>query len=726
MRKFFAESVASRLGGLAAALAALMVSTFVALAQDRPQSAPGTPVVLVPPKLLTPLPLGSGQAPTVPQSRPLPEGSAPRLRADKPLGKDARPSLVHGPRGISIDPLGEIDSDSVGVLDAKSGGFGVDMWLGSSTDLVARLFDRIVQPAALPGARTLARRLLLSAARPPQGKMVRPNGGSAPSFLARRLQVLLALGDVNSAKALLREVPVHVEERAVELARLNTAFLMNDKSGACGEARAGVAKYDSAPWRKAMVFCQFLAGESAGAYIGADLLREQGVKDDTFFALASMLGGDTEVLFTVPAKLEPLHLAMMRVAQIQITDTFIDSAEMVALRTIAFSPNATLDARLAAAERAEAVGVLKAQSLAQIYGAVTFAPGDISTALSNSDALSGPRGRALLYHAVRAQKVPLAQAEVLAKTFALARTQNRLATTVRAFLPLLEGIKPTQDLAWFATEAARAFYFVGNLELAGRWASLAQRALPAQTIPNSVTAGLPSSAASAPVQPIVNANDGKARATSAVLAKVKLWPFMALTAAGASRKPAAKPSTVGSRGSGAEGLNLVLPVGSVAAPVEASTGGPTAAPASEIEQESLVKKAMASPKPEFNSAMFSQWRKAHATGSENDALVHGALLLTLLDALGMDVPPQAWLETVGSARELGALPPPGLLAALDRSAKEDRVGETVLLVLAVLEADAPKNIHPLVIGPVVGALVRIGLVREARALALEVAYGAGL
>ena len=674
----------------------------------------------------------------------MPQDPAPRLRAVTPSpDAAASPSRAPQARGIRVDTLGEIDPNSVGFLDANTGGFGVDMWAGASADMVARLLARIGRPAALPSARALARRLLLSAARPPRGKAARSGGAAAPSLLARRLQLLLVLGDVKSAKALLGVVPVHVAERAVGLARLNTAFLMNDTSGACGEARAGIVKYDGAPWRKAMVFCQYLAGERMAASIGAELLREQGVGDDAFFALAAMLGGDTEASFTVPAKLEPLHLAMMRVARVQISDTLADSAEAVVLRTIAFSPNAALDARLTAAERAEAAGALEAQSLTQIYGAVTFAPGDITTALTNADALSGSRGRALLYHAARAQKVPAARAEVVAKAFALARTQGRLATAVRAFLPLLEGIKPTEDLAWFATEAARAFYFVGRLELAGQWASLAKRAFPGQAR-QPVTAGSSSSpssmVAAGPPRPMVNAIKGQARAPSGVSAEVRLWPFMAIAAAGA------KSEVVGKDGGVAEGLNLALPPGSVAAPTEVPPDSPTAAdalaevrtvePRPEVDpvtgagpsvvREELVTKAKVPSEPAFDNAMFTRWREARSTGGKTVTPAQGALLLSLLDALGVKVPSQAWLATVGPGREMGALPPPGLVAALDRGAKEGRVGETVLLALAVLGADAPGKLHPSVIGPVVRALVGIGLVPEARALALEVAFGAGL
>ena len=77
MRKSCAEPGAARPGGLMVALTALMVVGSGAMAQDRPQPAPGAPVVLAPPKSLAPRPLGPAQRPVAPQSRPRSQDPAP-------------------------------------------------------------------------------------------------------------------------------------------------------------------------------------------------------------------------------------------------------------------------------------------------------------------------------------------------------------------------------------------------------------------------------------------------------------------------------------------------------------------------------------------------------------------------------------------------------------------------------------------------------------------------
>jgi hypothetical protein len=94
--------------------------------------------------------------------------------------------------------------------------------------------------------------------------------------------------------------------------------------------------------------------------------------------------------------------------------------------------------------------------------------------------------------------------------------------------------------------------------------------------------------------------------------------------------------------------------------------------------------------------------------------------------LGATVPQEAWIETTGAVREMAALPPPGLMAALDQAAAQRRVGETILLALAVLGNDGPEKLHPSVARAVVRALATAGFAAEARALALEVAFGADI
>ena len=108
------------------------------------------------------------------------------------------------------------------------------------------------------------------------------------------------------------------------------------------------------------------------------------------------------------------------------------------------------------------------------------------------------------------------------------------------------------------------------------------------------------------------------------------------------------------------------------------------------------------------------------------AQLPGALLqrlVTVLDALGQDVPIPLW-ELAGETPqpEDGYLPATGVLTDLKEAADAGEVGRTVLLVASVLGPNGPQGAHLIALGDSLRALKRVGLDAEARRLALEALY----
>jgi hypothetical protein len=608
------------------------------------------PVTLAPPQPLAAKPLGS--APLKPK---------PDVQV-KPAGAE---------NGIKVDTLGEIDADSIGLLDAPGGGFGVAMWQGTPRALVERLLPKLPDAPKSVIARELYRRLLLSAAETPAG----PRGKDVPSLVSMRVGRLLAQGDVVSAQALLRVVPARTTDEAIALDRAQVALLMNDNAGACAEVRGRLGDYPSIFWRKGQVFCQLLTGDTAGASIGAGLLSEQGHDDAPFYALTRILGGEKGVAVGGLEKPTPLHMAMMRASRVQVPPSLfgdnVRPGTPAVLRTIALSPNADLDTRLEAAEQAEMRGALKADALIQLYLSVNFTPDELSGALSSAAALSGPRGRALLFRAARNQNVASAQAEIIARALTLARPQGRLGTAVRVFVPQLSVLDPSEDLAWFAAEAGAALYYAGQTAAGAKWRALAEAK------PNATAK--PATSGEAMKMP-----------TDAVL-----WPFVALTTL-----PSPKVTENGS------------------VEVAASDG-----PGAETIKIQPLKPAETGSEG-FDIAGFNRWWQGNAVLGEEQRAARASRILVLMEALGAPVPDEAWSRLVGVGRETPSLPPVGLMTRLKRAAAAGHIGETVLLALTALGSDTPGRTDVRVLGPVVRALHAVGLTDAARRLAVEAVFDA--
>ncbi|MFQ5775987.1 MAG: hypothetical protein ACE5GS_15810 [Kiloniellaceae bacterium] len=103
-----------------------------------------------------------------------------------------------------------------------------------------------------------------------------------------------------------------------------------------------------------------------------------------------------------------------------------------------------------------------------------------------------------------------------------------------------------------------------------------------------------------------------------------------------------------------------------------------------------------------------------------------SLLRASFQALG-ERDPLPWSLIAANGEPVSRLlPNAALLYALEEASDARRIGETVLLSLVVLGEGGPAQSHTLALGAVLSALTRVGLEREARALAIEAALANGV
>lgn len=414
----------------------------------------GKPLRLGPPQELKP----AGEAADALPATPVPLTVVPK--AAEPAGP--APATM-SPGLIQVDTLSTIDPDTAGVLSEDEGGFGIAMWAGTGRALVDTLLPRLPVNATSATMRDLMRRLLLSTAQVPQGES--ESGG----LVALRVRLLAAMGDTSGVDALLKATPGRNQNEQLMRIEADARFLANDNARACALAAGQIREQDSAYWQKAFIFCQALAGENDKAALGVALLREMGEEDAVFFDLVGALAsGKTPTIESLPDP-SPLHLAMARVVKAQLPPDVISSNRPAVLRTVAVSPNAPVELRLEAAERAAAAGALAVDALRQLYTSISFSDEELANPLSKAEAESGPLSRALLYRTSLVQTVPAAQAEAVARALSLAREGGRYASTVRVFMPVIKRIPPSAELLWFAPEAVRALLINGDRETALVW-----------------------------------------------------------------------------------------------------------------------------------------------------------------------------------------------------------------------------------------------------------------
>lgn len=441
---------------IALTLAVGALTAFLAVEQAVAQSGP---VRLTPPQNLAP-----------PQPlRPPGQSANPDTEA-APAGVPARPSLPSSApldAPIQVNRLDTLNPDTAGILTIEEGGFGVDMWAGTSARMLQTMMDRLPVNIHSPVMRELMSRLLLSTAALPKGM---PGDGR---YVARRVALLSAMGDTQHVGQLLDAVPGRSQIGPLMRYEADARFLANDNARACSLAARQIDRQDNAYWQKAFIFCQALAGEHDKAALGLSLLREYGDQDEAFYALVVTLSGNRVPLESLQNP-TPLLLSMARVSNSQLPSDVVSSSSPGILRTIATSPNASIEVRMEAAERAEMAGALDVDNLRQLYTSVTFSDEELANPLSKAEAERGPMSRALLYRASLIQNLPIAKAEAAAKALQLAKEGGRYTSTVRVFMPILKRIPPSSELIWFAPEIIRAFLIGGEQAFAGPWFNLMQ------------------------------------------------------------------------------------------------------------------------------------------------------------------------------------------------------------------------------------------------------------
>ena len=593
------------MGGAAALAAFLFLSAGAALAQQ-----PGEGGATSPSDPLAPLSL----FPRAP--------SSDEARAAE---SESRQAEIKVRSGIEINRLSNLAPETVGLLSLAQGGYGLNLWQGSSRRSVENLLALLPGELASASLRDMARRLLLSEAAAPQ---LAPDERISDSLLVLRAQALLRLGETDALNKLLRLVPATANDRE-EIARLRFAatLLAGEQESACIIVRNVLPRFEGALfWQKAQITCLVLQNNEAAAVLGLDLLREGGDGQADFEqAVNAALGYGPAGSFVAADLLEKVLLARAGAipgAQALRQASPGDLAWLARLATL--SP----EARLPFAELATARGGLPAAELATLYQAVSFTQGERAAALSLTENLSGARARALLFQTAQRQKIAAARAEIVAASLAMARTDRLELPMSQALAPLIRAIPPLPELDWFSGPAVRALLVAGYPAEAQSWLTLARQ--------------------SAPRNPEV------AQALAA------LWPLIQLANLDETR-----PLDIAAW---AEGAGIQDPVAL----------------------------------------------------SQDKILLQG-LLLGLEEETT-----QEWVDLIDPDLLPEPMPDAALVFALIQASATDRIGESLLLTLRLLGQDGPSNSHVAALSVAVQSLARLGLVPEARALAIEAAVLRGL
>jgi hypothetical protein len=248
-----------------------------------------------------------------------------------------------------------------------------------------------------------------------------------------------------------------------------------DLGGACGAVNERARRYSTPWWNEALIGCQALTGAYDQASLGVSVMRDQkSDRDPAFETLINAILGHRGKLDKLPDP-SPFRMTLLATAKLPLPADALASAGPAALAVWATSDKEPIAARLAAGEKAEALGALPPAGLGLLYGAVESKPDEQGTLLKSGKLPDDPRSRAILYNLARTNEPGALRVSALAPLIADARRRGAFIPMARLIAPLVAELQPSPDLQSFAPDAARVLLASGAYDRAAPWIALAGR-----------------------------------------------------------------------------------------------------------------------------------------------------------------------------------------------------------------------------------------------------------
>jgi hypothetical protein len=429
--------------------AAMAVSAVIPAAAQTQDQQPGAPVQLIP------------APPPAPSPSPSPPSSAP-----------PRSAAAAAPAGIGETNLAPVDASWADALPKSEAPLPDDRWSGMSRGVLRAMVARL-EPSESPALRDLARRILLSGAAAPAGD----DPADQPSLVLVRAAAAARLGAIAGAAHILDNFPGD-KGKAADRLRIELAFAANDVSGGCQRVAAGLAHHRNVWWDEANIACQLLSGARDQAALALDVLHDRETAPDPLFdALLAEASGR-------PAKLDrkvtltPLQVTLWAAGKRPLPPGLVGGLDAATAAAFAGSDEPPAN-RVAAAERAAALGAWTPERLGALYAKLTIPDAERTSALGDDKTAETPLGRATLFQLAAQAGAPAPRSAALLKFLAGAERNGLYFVAARLAAPIIVAIGPSVAIKSAAPSFIRALIAAGRAKGVTPWLALADPAIEA-------------------------------------------------------------------------------------------------------------------------------------------------------------------------------------------------------------------------------------------------------
>jgi hypothetical protein len=348
------------------------------------------------------------------------------------------------------------DDRPTGFLSARTGGMAADAWSGTTLGTAKRLTSALPAAPRSRALRDLQFKVMVSALVPPAA-----DGSPPPSLFARKVERLAAMGEGESLNEMVRAAGGYNDPEIATVV-VNAMMMAGERDGGC----AIVQKYPlTQPFsERAQIACMLAAGDNGGALAAVSPLRRS---DPAFATLVSIAAGAQPPTTAPPGPIDGPAMTMIYYAHLPPPPSILTTTEPPLIRALVGQRALPLATRIEIAERGEALAVIEATRLGELYIEAIQQGAPLPPAMMR---------RAQLVAAARNASNPQEVMETVHAVYGETRGSPLFPTIARASAAALLNLPPKPEYADVAQEAIRGFLLLGDRQLTQAWTKLALKA----------------------------------------------------------------------------------------------------------------------------------------------------------------------------------------------------------------------------------------------------------
>lgn len=348
------------------------------------------------------------------------------------------------------------DARPTGFLSSRTGGMPADGWAGTSLGTAKRLTSALPAAPRSRALRDLQFKVMVSELTPPAA-----DGSPPPTLFARKVERLAAMGEGESLNEMVRSAGGYADP-AIAATVVNALMMAGERAGACAIVQGHPLAQPFA--KRAEAACMLAAGDNAGALAAVASLR---TSDPAFATLVQIAAGGLPPTAAPAGPLDGPAMVMLNLAHVPPPAAALQTTQPPLIRSLVGHRTLALATRIEIAERGEALAIVEATRLGDLY----------LQAISEGAALPPATARrarlvAAARNASNAQEIMTSTAAVYGE----ARGGPLFSTVARASASALLNLPAQAQYANVAQEAMRGFLLLGDKQLAQAWTKLALNA----------------------------------------------------------------------------------------------------------------------------------------------------------------------------------------------------------------------------------------------------------